>query len=336
MIFAALVALVAIVALLGWTYEAFSRNSALNARAAPGQMVNVGGHRLHIVCSGTQESGRPTVVLEPGVGGWSMHWHQVQSRIAEIAHVCAYDRAGMGWSDPGPAPRDGRQIASELRTLLDTAGVAGPYVLVGASRGGQYARIFAGMYPQDVAGMVLLDAEPEEMRNRSSFAQTAAAQNQMVFAGLGLAARLGLFRLMGSFSSDASGVPDMPCLPAAVTHLPDALHPLYLAVEGQPRCFEAVVAEEAASAAREEQVRSIGHQGDFPVVVVTHGTSVLPPNAGTIEGAAEYELVWQELQAELADRLPNAELVVAEQSGHNIVVDQPDLVVDSVHRVLGL
>lgn len=332
----ALVAVIVLLAALGFGYESYSRSSALASATPPGTLVDVGGHRLHILCSGPQETGQPTIVLESGVGGWSLQWQAAQEQIAAFARVCAYDRAGMGWSEAGPAPRDGRQVATELHTLLANAGESGPYVLVGASRGGQYARIFSGLFSDDVAGLVLVDAEPEDIRQQSSFAASAAAQNQSAYSTMSLAARLGVFRLLGAYQpgADAGSIPTMPCLPAAVNYLPAELHTQYLAAEGQPSCFDTVMAEETASAAREAQVRELPVADDLPVIVMTHGEAELPPSAGAIVGAAEYEETWQRLQRELADGLPNATFVVAESSGHDIMVDQPELVAESVRQVL--
>ena len=119
------------------------------------EMVVVGGHRLHIDCVG---QGSPTVILESGLGTMSVDWANVQPEVAKTTRVCAYDRAGTGWSEPGPEPRDPQQIARELHTLLGNAGIDGPYVLVGQSFGGLYVRMYAAQYPKEVEGMVLVDA----------------------------------------------------------------------------------------------------------------------------------------------------------------------------------
>ena len=258
----------------------------------------------------------------------------MQQQIASFARVCAYDRAGMGWSETGPLPRDGEQVVNELHTLLQNAGVPAPYVLVGASRGGQYARLYAAAFPDEVSGMVLVDAEPEEMRTRSVLAQQLMAQNQAVFSTMGLLARLGVFRFLFALGGTESGVPTLPCLPSATPHLPAEQHPAYLAVEGQPPCFRTVVAEDAASDGREAQVRAAGSLGDMPLVVLTHGLPTAPSGAANAEAADEYEAVWQELQAEMAALSSNSVLVVADDSGHDIMFDQPELVVESVRRVV--
>jgi pimeloyl-ACP methyl ester carboxylesterase len=123
--------------------------------AMPGETHDVGGYRLHLDCTG---SGGPTVVLFNGLQATSANWARIAPAVARSGRVCAYDRAGQGWSEDAPQPQDGHQAAADLRTLLDRAGEEGPYVLVGHSIGGDHAMIYAARYPEQVAGMVLLDA----------------------------------------------------------------------------------------------------------------------------------------------------------------------------------
>src|SRR5437762_8013276 len=125
---------------------------------APGKLVDVGGWRLHLNCTGDARSSQPTVILEAGKGDFSVEWSLVQPGVARFARVCSYDRAGDGWSDLGPHPRTMHQIVYELHTLLDKAGEHPPYVLVGHSYGGWLVRLYQSMYPSDVAGMVLVEA----------------------------------------------------------------------------------------------------------------------------------------------------------------------------------
>ena len=121
----------------------------------PGQLVDVGGHRLHLNCTGT---GSPTVVLEPGAGMSSSTMGWIAPAVARDTRVCVYDRAGRGWSDPADTTQDATQIATDLHTLLQRANVPGPYVLAGHSFGGLYALTYAAQYPGEVAGMVLIDS----------------------------------------------------------------------------------------------------------------------------------------------------------------------------------
>src|SRR5207249_611819 len=118
----------------------------------PGRLIDVGGWRLHLNCTGEQRPARPTVILEAGMGDFSVEWSLVQPSVATFARVCSYDRAGDGWSDFGPHPRTMRQIAYELHTLLANAGEHAPLVLVGHSYGGWLVRLYQSMYPADIAG----------------------------------------------------------------------------------------------------------------------------------------------------------------------------------------
>jgi pimeloyl-ACP methyl ester carboxylesterase len=143
------------IAALGGGYETVRESLDARAYPAPGQLVDVGGHRLHLSCTG---SGSPTVVLEPGQGGVSSDLAWITPAVARDTTVCVYDRAGRGWSDAADRPQDGAQIAADLHTLLDRAHVPGPYVLAGHSFGGLYVQSFAAQFPDDVAGLVLLDS----------------------------------------------------------------------------------------------------------------------------------------------------------------------------------
>lgn len=140
---------------IGAGYETAAE--AVDARAfpMPGQLVDVGGHRLHLHCAG---SGSPTVVLEPGGGEMAANLGRITPTISRTTRVCVYDRAGRGWSDPTGGPQDGVGVATDLRTLLHRAGVPGPYVLAGHSFGGLYVLTFADRYPDEVAGLVLIDS----------------------------------------------------------------------------------------------------------------------------------------------------------------------------------
>ena len=130
--------------------------------AAPGQLVDMGGWRLHLNCMGAATGLAPTVVFEAGAGAFSVDWSLVQPDIAKIARACSYDRAGVGWSDLGPRPRTMAQQVWELHTLLQKGGAPPPYVLVGHSLGGLLVRLYAMTYPSDVLGLVLVDAGDED------------------------------------------------------------------------------------------------------------------------------------------------------------------------------
>ena len=150
-------------ALLGAIYQALATRADRHNFPPPGKLVDVGGHRLHIQCAG---EGRPTVVLETGALTMSSVWGWVQAQVAVHTRVCSYDRAGLGWSEPGPEPRDAVRIASELRTLLINAGESPPYVFVGHSLGGLFVRVYADRYREDLAGLVLVDSSHPDLGAR--------------------------------------------------------------------------------------------------------------------------------------------------------------------------
>src|SRR5688572_8846736 len=143
----------------GASYQWLATRTELAATPPPGQLVDVGGHRLHLWCTG---AGAPAVILESGLGGSSAGWGFVQPPIARFTRVCSYDRAGMGYSDPGPSPRTARRISDELATLIDRSRMDGPVVLVAASLGGLNVRVFASDHTDRVAGLVLVDASHED------------------------------------------------------------------------------------------------------------------------------------------------------------------------------
>ena len=140
--------------------QATSGSPADTVYARPGHLIDVGGFRLNVYCMG---SGSPTVVFDSGWGDWAPAWSTVQPEIAKWTRACSYDRAGTGFSDPGPMPRSSVRIARELRTALHRAGVAGPYILVGSAFGGDNVRTFADLYLAEVAGLVLDDADPDDL-----------------------------------------------------------------------------------------------------------------------------------------------------------------------------
>src|SRR5688572_11487102 len=194
---------VSLLAAVGGGYETVREAQDKDAFAMPGQLIDVGGHKLHISCTG---SGSPTVILEAGLGepgvmmsGW------IQPSVATTTQVCVYDRAGKGWSEPAETPKDGLAIATDLHMLLSRARVDGPYVLVGHSSGGVYVQVYAARYPEQVAGMVLLDSQPPDaLANLPGYDSDYDALRRAagVFPSV---ARLGVMRLF--YSSAVTGLP---------------------------------------------------------------------------------------------------------------------------------
>jgi pimeloyl-ACP methyl ester carboxylesterase len=216
-----LVALVAL-AVIGATYQAIATARDVRAFPPPGQLVDVGGYTMHIVCSGPQNAGAPTVILDHVGAANVAQWGLVQPEIAKTIRVCAYDRAGFGWSERGPTPRDARQSMHELHTLLSKAGIPGPYILVGHSYGGNVARLYVAEYPAEVVGMVLVDpGHPFDIPGVPPAINAAwKTEDQTVMRLAPYLSRLGIMRLAAALGA----VPGHGDLPAPAGAAYDAVN----------------------------------------------------------------------------------------------------------------
>src|SRR5215203_2997488 len=261
-------------AVIGATYQAIATQIDQSTYSPPGEMVNVNGRLMHINCMG---EGSPTVILEAANLGMSAHWVRVQQQLAKSTRVCAYDRAGMGWSEAGPQPRDAKQISSELHTLLKVAGTEGPYVMVGHSYGGLYARMYAARYPKQVAGVVLVDSSHPEQFTRSPEGRAMYDQNRRMGAFLPWLTRLGVIRLTNFYAAH----PDLPSQQRAQIE----------AFNSSTQQVVTTVEEFGATPQTNSQVRSTGSLGDKPLAVVSAG---------------EQSSGWLEMQGELASLSSNS------------------------------
>ncbi|MCU1571987.1 MAG: alpha/beta hydrolase fold protein [Micrococcaceae bacterium] len=188
---------------IGAGYETVREAADAQAYPMPGQLIDVGGHGLHLSCIG---SGSPTVVLEPGGGEMSSNMGWIAPAVARDSRVCVYDRAGRGWSESADTPQDATQIATDLHTLLRRGQVQGPYVLAGHSFGGLYVLTFAARYPDEVAGMVLVDSTaPASAAKPRAVLPAAGSYDIMGRAAVlvSTSARLGLARLYALFDSNS-------------------------------------------------------------------------------------------------------------------------------------
>jgi pimeloyl-ACP methyl ester carboxylesterase len=317
----AILLLVSLCAASGAVYQVVATRRDAARFPPPGRMVDVGGHRLDLVCAG---QGEPTVVLDGPVGASHLVWMRVQPAIAAFARVCSYDRAGFGWSEPDDTPRTNERMATELHTLLQRAGERGPFVLVGNSLGGVNARVFALRFPAEVAGMVLLDSGHEDQFARLPPSAGVTPQERRALGIFRVAVRVGLLRLFGVALGEGSA--DV---------LPDSLRPAARAMGFRTAWVDAVRNEvlnavQAHAEARDAIARGPKPLlGDRPLVVL-----VRDPDDEQFKADPAVRTVWMDLQRELAASSTRGTLRAVEGSGHFVEVDRPQAVIDAVRGVV--
>jgi pimeloyl-ACP methyl ester carboxylesterase len=307
-----LMALIVLLAATGATYESIMAAGDTRRYPPPGQLVDVGSHSLHLHCVG---QGSPTVVLDAGLGAFSLDWGAVQPQTATSTRVCAYDRAGLGWSDPGPTPRSPQQFAAELHALLTNAGVEGPYVFVAHSISGKTVRLFASQHPNDVAGMVLIDARHESVDEHLTPEQHAAevAQQRRFQNMINWMAKFGLVRLLWA--------PAWPSVLQGSENLSPDTRTAIGVLQARPRQIENALAEGQARSDSNNLLRTAAPLGDTPLIVLAAAQNV------------DHLPSWKEAQSIMAGLSSNSRLIVA-PGGHAIHFEHPALVVESIRQVV--
>jgi pimeloyl-ACP methyl ester carboxylesterase len=287
-------------ALLGAAYESVSEAADARAYPPPGQMVDVGGFRLHINCVG---AGSPTVVIESGLGDWSASWsNSVQPQAARTTRVCTYDRADMGFSEPGPLPRTAARFSDELHTLLHRADIPGPYVLAGHSSGGFTVRVFAAAYPAEVVGVLLIDSTTP---GQGAQAETPTSTGWLSIATL--PARVGLLRLLaGPLDLKAGMAPEIANA--------------YVANSVTPRSAQAGLDEFLGLSQGASEAGAVTSLGELPLIVLSRA-----PNR---------DLEWDRKQTDLLRLSSNSQQLFADRSGHNIQADQPEAAVNAIVQMV--
>ena len=320
----------------------------------PGRMVDVGRGRLHISIAAPQPDlrqaqvapslsrggaayvlpGTPTVVFDAGISASSLSWLKVAPRVSEFARAVSYDRSGLAWSDRTHAPVSARSLAAELRVLLREAAVPPPYVLVAHSFGTFVVRAFASEFPGDVAGVVLVDpifpaewlnmtpAEQRRLRGGVFLSRVGAVLASVGFVRLFLdllvrGSRTGPRRAARMFGSEAAAL--LTRLVLQVRKLPEDAWPAMRAHWSRPRAFLAMADHLGSLRRSAEEIAAANPIGDVPLVVLTAGSQ---PEAVRAE------------QARIAAQSPRGTQIVVADAGHWILIDEPDVVVDAVRRVV--
>jgi len=268
---------------------------------APGALIDVGGYRLHIACEGY---GSPTVVFDVGLGGSSLEWRAVVDDVREFTRVCTYDRAGYGWSDLGPLPRTSSVIANELYLLLESVDIDKPYILAGHSFGGYNMQLFARRYPYLVAGLVLVDSSHPSQVERF------------------MAPPIGL----QTMPSTRYGLVKFGAPPKPHNNLSDEAKQLISYQTSGWRTRRTLAHEFLGFRDSAREVSEAQALIAVPLFVVSRGKRVWPE---TTRGNL-LENLWLELQADLAGQSPWSAHIIAGNSGHQVHLDQPELVAYSI------
>jgi len=286
----------------------------------PGNIYLVNGHKMHIDCTGT---GSPTLVLESGLGSSWEIWYRVQPELSKATRVCSYDRAGYGYSDAQPAPRDADHIADELHSLLFQARINGPIVLMGHSLGGLFIRDYATRYPKDIAGLIFVDAVTPQW----GLGQIEAPPQWITELGIRMACSTDATPLVGSCVWPRPG--SAPRWKMATEGL---CHPQICAVEPESDSFQR---------SGEETVRT-GPYGTLPVLILSHdpAKALHPAKWGNawseVQGRVSlffwrarpvnWEIAWSRMQEDLMKLSTRSRRIVAKNCAHMIQLDRPDLI----------
>ena len=331
-------ALISVVAVSGQQGASGGGSPADILYAKPGQLVSVNGFRLNLYCMG---SGSPTVIFDSGWGDWAPAWSKVQPQVAKWTRACSYDRAGTGFSDPGPMPRTSVRIAKELRTALHHAGIAGPYILVGSAFGGDNVRTFADLYMGEVAGLVLVDADPtdvepkamredEHRRHAGIPSDLRNCRNAIVEHKLSPAASPGQPQPNCAQQFFFRGLPEAawsPELNAKVLEIAQTKVAMYDAYSSE---MEQTASDEIYL---QQHRRSFGSR---PIRVLTsgnHGVGHLERKPPDTPEHLKYEQETTLAQARWLELSSNAKQIFARNSSEYIQFDEPETVINAIREV---
>jgi pimeloyl-ACP methyl ester carboxylesterase len=293
--------------LIGYIYEPIAEAADAKAYPPPGHLVDVGGYRLHVNCTG---SGSPTVVIEAGLGDWSTSWGFVQQEVAKTTRICTYDPAGMGWSEAGPLPRDAAQFARELHTLLQNPNIPRPYVMVGHSLGGLGVRVFVQEYSSEVSGVVLIESmNPKQLPQSPMGVGPQSNLQSRLYSVLGVLARFGVARLI------ARPVTNM--LSPEILPNENAYYSRFV----RPQSMQAARDESKGLSASGAEAAAVNSFGDLPLIVLTGRLHTDPPE-------------WQTWQTELLQLSSNSQQLFAENGNHGIQFEEPDAAVAAILQMV--
>ncbi len=289
-----------LIAAAGYSYDRLATSRDKAKYPFKGQLVDLGGFRLHLYCTG---AGKPAVLLDAGAFDSLEQWDLVQPGVAKFTQVCSYDRPGIGYSESSPNPQTSNNIAEELHEALVRAGISAPYLPVGHSIAGLYARVFASRFRDQVAGLVLEDSvHPNELKEFP----THFPNHPVLFTALRLTAPFGAARLLHVGCRQSGAHPDCSKFVVSLIRQMSVL-PTSYAEAGKTGSF-----------------------GTLPIVVITHD-----PHVGLSKVRKdEEEQAWSRWQEDLAQLSSHSTLVVMSGVGHEIQAERPEIVVNEIERLV--
>ena len=285
-----------LIAIAGTIYQTAATEADQRSFPPQGNLIDVGGFKMHIHCDG---EGEPTVILDALSGGFSSYWAWVQPEVAEQVQVCAYDRAGFGWSENDPEPETPERAAANLHSLLTNAGMEGPFIMVGHSKGGLYVRQYAQMYPQEVAGLVLLDSSNPYQFDRYPDLLQADTSMLVWMPWIKPLMRMGVGHLYFAFGGEVD-----------FSGLPARQHDEVAAAWSSTAYWQSLESTMQAGKDIFTLAQNLGPLGDLPLLVITRGTG--------LDGG------WKEMQDELAALSTNSLHITIDGSTHGSLVFNQD------------
>jgi len=292
----------------------------LDSQMPPGQLVDVGGYRLHQYSLG-QDS--PTVLLFAGEFGWSLDWRYIQPMIAEYSRVCSFDRAGMGWSDPAPSHRRLLNIINEIQILLERSDFLGPYILVGYGFGSHLTRIFANLFPEEVLGMVLIKPRDEQFPvSLSPGWQSADRKRARKIRTQHILAQLGLLSLAVKIVGNRFEPRDGQDLPAYI-------RAMYM----EPSYFAAIMADRACQAENDRLVSQTQIPKTIPLVVISSITPGWLPEYFA-EDREQADDFWQASQERFLQMSTKSTLITFEGDEEAVLMEHPAIVNEAIRGMM--
>jgi len=296
----------------------------------PGKLFDAGGHLLHLNIKG---KGSPAVIFENGSGDFSFIWDLVQHAISKSTATVSYDRAGYAWSEEGPLPRTGRQIAYELHEALHNAGIKGPYILVGQSFGGFLVRTFARYYSKEVVGFVLVDALNEN--EKIMINNQAVRIREMAKGRTEPPVQTGTKNRMDTSAKENNPLVSNTSIEPPLDRLSPEDQKMQLWAQTQFIYFRSASSEMDWSPEDvADMYRNKGKPdyklGDIPLIVISKGKG----NYSGLSDSTELETQRLEMQNELANLSTNGKLIIDKNSGHNIHLEDPGTVIHAIEDVL--